>query len=66
MKKPVILFLFLLSPLLFSCAGKLLLPYEEETVCNRGVGYGYCGRLSDIYEDSVKNPYKYGIKEDER
>ncbi len=60
------LIIFALSLLLSSCASKLLLPYEEEAVCNKGVGYGYCGRLSDIYEDSLKYPYKYGIKEGQR
>jgi len=38
------------------------LPLEEEKVRQKGVGYGYCARITDIYEDSVKNPYKYGIR----
>lgn len=58
------LFLVFSLAFLFSCSSKLLLPFEEEQVCRKGIGYGYCGRLSDVYDDSVKNPRKYGIKEE--
>lgn len=49
--------------LLSSCSSKLLVPFEEEKVCQKGVGYGYCGRVSEVYEESLKNPWKFGIKE---
>ncbi|MFN3263487.1 MAG: hypothetical protein ACK42C_01140 [Aquificaceae bacterium] len=39
------------------------MPFEEEKVCQKGVGYGYCGRVSEVYEESLKNPWKFGIKE---
>ncbi|MEM1673110.1 MAG: hypothetical protein QXX12_02080 [Nanopusillaceae archaeon] len=59
MKKIVLVFV---SLFLTACSPKLLVPFEEEKVCQKGVGYGYCARITDIYEDSVKNPYKYGIR----
>ncbi len=45
----------LLSGLLFviffnGCSNKLLMPYEEETLCNAGRGTGYCGSVSDVKE----------------
>lgn len=62
MRKVFVLFGFVLC----SCSSKLLVPFEEEKVCNKGVGYGYCGRVSDLYEDTLKRPHRYGIKEGSR
>jgi len=51
-------FVLLLSLLLSSCS-KILLPYEERKLCEKGPGYGVCGSLWDVYHDSIKNPERY-------
>lgn len=56
--------LVLTSLFLTACSSKIIIPFEEEKVCQKGIGYGYCARITDIYDDSVKRPYKYGIKEE--
>jgi len=57
----------LLILMLFSTScSQMLMPYAEEKLCNKGVAYGYCGRISEVYEDTFKNPWRYGIKEVER
>ena len=48
--------------LFLSGCSKLIFPYEEEKLCNKGIGQGFCGSVSEIYEDSVKNPWRYGIR----
>lgn len=48
--------------LFVSGCSKILLPYEEERLCKRGPGFGVCGSLSDVYEDTLKNPEFYGIE----
>lgn len=48
---------------LISSCSQILMPYAEEKLCNKGVAYGYCGRISEVYEDTLKNPWKYSIKE---
>lgn len=58
----MILVLLALTIFLSSCS-QMLMPYAEEKLCNKGVAYGYCGRISEVYEDTLKNPWKYGIKE---
>lgn len=45
-----------------SCSTKIIIPFEEEKVCVKGVEYGFCGRVSDLYEDTLKKPYRYGVK----
>ena len=64
MKKTLLLFITLFS-LLTSCS-KLLLPYNEEPLCRKGPEVGFCGSLSEIYEDMERNPAKYGIGGNER
>jgi hypothetical protein len=54
--------LLALALLMSGCSSKILLPYEEEKLCNKGLGYGVCGSLSDVYEDTLKNPEFYGIE----
>ena len=58
----IVSFLVLISVFISSCS-QMLMPYAEEKLCNKGVAYGYCGRISEVYEDTLKNPWKYGIKE---
>lgn len=55
----VLLFVFVLF---VSGCSKVLLPYENEKLCKKGLGYGVCGSLSDVYEDTLKNPEFYGIE----
>ena len=57
--------LLLLALFMIGCA-KILLPYEEEKLCKKGLGYGVCGSLSDVYEDTLKNPEFYGIEKRRR
>jgi hypothetical protein len=56
------LLLMALALFIGGCSPKILLPYEEERLCKRGPGYGVCGSLSDVYEDTLKNPEFYGIE----
>lgn len=58
----IILLLFGLCLFLSSGCTKLIFPYHEEKICRKGIGQGYCGSVSEIYEDSVRNPWRYGIK----
>jgi hypothetical protein len=60
------LLLLLFALFMSGCSPKILLPYEEEKLCNRGAGYGVCGSLSDVYEDTLKNPWFYGIEKRRR
>jgi uncharacterized protein YceK len=60
----VLLLLFALS--MSGCSSKILLPYEEEKLCNKGSGYGVCGSLSDVYRDTLENPEFYGIEKRRR
>ena len=60
MKKSAVLALLGLSLFLTSCS-RILLPYHEEPLCKKGPGVGFCGSLSEIYEDMEKHPEKYGI-----
>ena len=56
--------IILLTGLCFFLSGcaKLIFHYHEEKICKKGIGQGYCGSVSEIYEDSVKNPWRYGIE----
>jgi len=56
--------LVIISLLTGSCS-KILLPYHEEPLCSKKDGVGFCGSLSEIYEDMEKHPEKYGIGGDE-
>jgi uncharacterized protein YceK len=60
----VLLLLFALF--MSGCSSKILLPYEEEKLCNKGSGYGVCGSLSDVYRDTLGNPEFYGIEKRRR
>ncbi len=35
----------------FSGCSKILIPYEENALCNVGKGVGYCGSVSDVYDE---------------
>jgi hypothetical protein len=60
-------FLLLLFALFMSgCSSKILLPYEDEKLCNRGPGFGVCGSLSDVYKDTFERPELYGIEKKRR
>jgi len=61
MKKLILL--IVISLIFSSSCSKMLMPYAEEKLCNKGVAYGYCGRISEIYEDTLKHPWKYQIEE---
>lgn len=50
-------FVITIALLLSSCS--VLLPYHENKLCERGATYGVCGRVSAVYEDTVKYPCKY-------
>jgi len=57
MKK--ILLLIMLAVFSSGCSfTKILLPYEEQPLCAKGVGKGYCGSLSDVYQQSIKEEVK--------
>lgn len=41
--------------LLFAgCSSKVLMPYESEPLCKRGIGEGMCGSVSQVYKKTVK------------
>lgn len=63
MKKLVVLMFLFIGSFISSCSTKLIVPFEEEKVCVKGVEYGYCGRISDVYEDTIKRPYRYGVRQ---
>ena len=48
--KKIFIFMAIFQTILTSCSTKILLPYEENTVCSLGKEGGYCGSLSDVYE----------------
>ncbi len=58
MKKVLVVVIPLL--LTASCS-QLLMSYHEEPLCRKADGVGFCGSLSEIYEDTEKHPEKYGI-----
>jgi len=58
MRKMVILLVVI--PFVAGCSS-MLMPYNEEPLCNKGVQSGWCGSVSEIYEDMEENPKKYGI-----
>ena len=48
MKNITVLFVLIFS--LTGCSSKVLLPYEEESLCdNCEVNAGYCGSVTDVY-----------------
>jgi len=52
--------LSVLALLLFSGCGKILLPYEEAPLCNIGIGQGYCGSVSNVYDKTTEDEeYEY-------
>ena len=54
-----ILLLILITVITSSCSfTKMLLPYEEQPLCAKGVGKGYCGSVSDVYKESLKEEVK--------
>lgn len=48
--RKILVLVAIFSTISTSCSTKILLPYEENTVCNLGKEGGYCGSLSDVYE----------------
>ncbi len=66
MRKLAILILFAGFLFLLTSCSRILLPYHEEPLCRKGPGVGFCGSLSEIYEDMEKHPEKYGIGGDGR
>ena len=54
-----ILLLILITVITSSCSfTKMLLPYEEQPLCAKGVGKGYCGSVSDVYQESLREEAK--------
>ena len=54
-----ILLLILITVVTSSCSfTKILLPYEEQPLCAKGVGKGYCGSVSDVYKKSLEEEVK--------
>lgn len=43
---------------LTGCSSKLLLPYEEDQLCQRGAGEGLCGSVSQVYKHTAKVNYE--------
>lgn len=35
---------------LSGCGSKILIPYDENALCNAGKGGGYCGSVSEVYK----------------
>lgn len=57
----VLVILILLACLfLSSCSYKIVYPYEERKSCETGRVYGVCGSISDVYEESIRNPARFG------
>jgi len=53
------LLLSVLAVITSSCSfTKFLLPYEEQPLCAKGVGKGYCGSVSDVYQESLREEAK--------
>jgi hypothetical protein len=46
-----------------SCSS-LLMPYSEDHLCRKGSEIGFCGSLSELYEDMEENPWKYRLEEE--
>lgn len=40
--------------LLTGCGSKVLMPYESEPLCKRGMGEGMCGSVSQVFQKTVK------------
>ena len=49
------LFVVLIAVFFSACSTKVFLPYEEEALCNCGQGVGYCGSVSDVYNEVRKS-----------
>lgn len=40
----------LIGMFLNACSSKILLPYEENSLCEGDKKIGYCGSVSDVYK----------------
>lgn len=47
MRKMTLLLMILFC--ITGCSSKVLLPYEEDTLCDCEKNTGYCGSVTDIY-----------------
>lgn len=50
-----LIFIILITIFFSACSTKVFLPYEEEALCNCGQGVGYCGSVSDVYNEVRKS-----------
>jgi hypothetical protein len=51
---------FFLLPVLFLFASgcSTLMPYHENPLCKRGSETGYCGSVSDVYQQTLREQNK--------
>lgn len=47
-----LILIIIATVILQGCA--IFMPYSENFSCERGIGEGYCGSVSDNYEYSIK------------
>ncbi len=44
----------ILSTFIFTgCTNKVFMPYEDQPLCSAGVNSGYCGSVSDVYQQKI-------------
>lgn len=55
MKMRLYMILLVALLLLSGCSTKVLLPYEENSLCQRGANEGLCGSVSDIYKETIRS-----------
>jgi len=44
----------ILTVFMISGCARLLLPYHEHALCEKGYESGYCGSVKQVYEESLK------------
>ena len=49
--------LFIVMVIVLNGCSNILLPYQEKPTCSTGKYNGYCGSVSDVYQET-KNKYK--------
>lgn len=49
-----VVFISIVLIIFSGCSSKILLPYEENALCNCGQGVGYCGSVSDVFAETTK------------
>ena len=53
--KKLLALLFIAALSMSGCSlAKALMPYHEQPLCQRGAGTGYCGSITAVYRQSLK------------